>query len=119
MSFSADISKFVKRCNDNADQATRLITLDLFRRVTQKSPVDTGHFRSSWVAQAGALPSGTTGNNVLAVAMTAKAGDVMWLANNLPYSVRLEYGHSKQAPSGMTRISIAETVAWANNLRIK
>jgi hypothetical protein len=27
--------------------------------------------------------------------------------NNLPYAVPLEYGHSKQAPGGMVRITLA------------
>jgi hypothetical protein len=27
--------------------------------------------------------------------------------NNLPYGIALEYGHSKQAPSGMIRVTLA------------
>lgn len=37
-----------------------------------------------------------------------KSGNVVWLANNVPYIRALEYGHSKQAPEGMVRIAVAE-----------
>lgn len=35
------------------------------------------------------------------------AGQTAYIVNNLPYAVPLEYGHSKQAPSGMVRITLA------------
>ena len=38
----------------------------------------------------------------------AKFGATIYLVNNLPYAVRLEYGWSKQAPAGMVRITAAE-----------
>jgi hypothetical protein len=34
------------------------------------------------------------------------AGNIFYLVNNLPYIKPLEYGHSKQAPQGMVRISV-------------
>jgi nitroimidazol reductase NimA-like FMN-containing flavoprotein (pyridoxamine 5'-phosphate oxidase superfamily) len=34
-------------------------------------------------------------------------GQTAYLVNNLPYAVPLEYGHSKQAPGGMVRITLA------------
>jgi hypothetical protein len=37
-----------------------------------------------------------------------EAGSIFYLTNNLPYGERLEYGYSKQAPSGMVRITLAE-----------
>ncbi len=41
-------------------------------------------------------------------AAQAKAGDVIYLANSLPYIRRLEYGWSKQAPAGMVRGTVGE-----------
>ncbi|CAI8816617.1 hypothetical protein [Pseudomonas chlororaphis] len=35
------------------------------------------------------------------------AGQMAYIVNNLPYAVPLEYGHSKQAPGGMVRITLA------------
>jgi len=34
-------------------------------------------------------------------------GQTVYLLNNLPYSVPLEYGHSKKAPQGMVRMTLA------------
>lgn len=34
-------------------------------------------------------------------------GQTAYIVNNLPYAIPLEYGHSKQAPGGMVRITLA------------
>ncbi|MDI2590027.1 hypothetical protein POF45_01090 [Pseudomonas sp. 681] len=34
-------------------------------------------------------------------------GQTAYIVNNLPYAVPLEYGHSRQAPGGMVRITLA------------
>jgi hypothetical protein len=34
-------------------------------------------------------------------------GQTAYIVNNLPYAAPLEYGHSKQAPGGMVRITLA------------
>jgi hypothetical protein len=81
------------------------------------SPVDTGRFRGNWQVGLTAPVTGTLatldksgaatiarGNQVLS---QAKSGGVIYINNNLPYAQRLEYGWSKQAPSGMVRITLA------------
>ena len=45
---------------------------------------------------------------VTAETLKLKAGEVIYLVNNLEYARALEYGHSKQAPKGMVRITVAE-----------
>ncbi|MBI0154115.1 hypothetical protein [Gilliamella sp. W8128] len=39
----------------------------------------------------------------------------VYFTNNLPYSVRLEFGHSKQAPNGIVRIAALNTQAHFDN----
>lgn len=34
------------------------------------------------------------------------AGQTAYIVNNLPYAIPLEYGHSKQAPNGMVRLTV-------------
>ena len=102
----------------------RKIALDMFRRVIIKSPVDTGRFKSNWQVAIGSIPFGTLELNdktgaatiaqVTAATLGLKAGDVIYLVNNLAYARALEYGHSKQAPAGMVRVTIAEYNAVAN-----
>lgn len=114
--FELSIARFVEKAKANADLVVRKIALDIFSRVIQKSPVDTGRFKSNWLVAVGSIPEGTTVaidvtaavTRVEAVTLGAKAGDIIYLVNNLPYARRLEYGHSKQAPAGMVRVTIAE-----------
>ena len=135
--FELDIARFVEKAKDKADLVVRKVSLEMFKRVIQKSPVDTGRFKSNWQAAIGSVPKGTLGlddsithkggretdrgaahrfeaagaasfTRVNQVALNGKAGDVIYLVNNLSYANALEYGHSGQAPSGMVRLSILE-----------
>jgi hypothetical protein len=116
--FELDIKRFVDKAKGNIDLVVRKVALDLFSRVIEKSPVDTGRFKSNWQVAIGAIPPGTlelfdkdgsaTISRVDAAVLQLKAGDIIYLVNNLPYSRRLEYGYSKQAPAGMVRTSVQE-----------
>ena len=118
MSFSADIAKFVVQAKGNIDEAARRATILLAQGVILKSPVDTGRFRGNWMFAAGAVPrqtvetldptGQTTLSRLIAQIGTTGAGGVTYLANSLPYAVRLENGWSKQAPAGMVRITVQE-----------
>ena len=100
------------------EQLVRGTLFGLTSRIIKRSPVDTGRFRNNWQASTG-TPETTqkTGairseEQVVAEARAAvnklEMGQDFYLSNNLPYAYRLEYGWSKQAPSGMLRVSIAE-----------
>lgn len=116
--FVLDIQRFVDKANGNVDLVVRKVALDLFRRVIMKSPVDTGRFKGNWQVAIGAIPAGTIEVDdksgavsiarVDAAVLGLRAGDVIYLVNNLEYARALEYGHSKQAPGGMVRLSVAE-----------
>lgn len=78
-----------------------------------------GRFRGNWqvsfdVAKTGTLeridPTGqdSKGEGVGVIqGFTTQVGTI-WMMNNLPYSQRLEYGHSSQAPAGVVRVSVLE-----------
>ena len=116
--FTAQLDAFAAKAKGNIDLVVRKVTLDMFRRVVIKSPVDTGRFKGNWQSAIGSIPLGTltnldkTGGGTLArvsqVALKSKAGDIIYLINNLPYARPLEYGWSKQAPGGMVRLTIQE-----------
>jgi hypothetical protein len=101
----------------------RKSTLDVFRAVVLKTPVDTGRAKGNWQVSHGApdtslterkdtTPLGKIGAEMAAVVQKADVlpvGGVNYLSNSLPYIVRLEHGWSKaQAPAGMVRISALE-----------
>ncbi len=129
-SFDDDVNKFQRKTVDKMNQAIRKVSLEILGSVVLKSPVDTGRFRSNWQVSIGSVSSGTVSYAVTetigeragnkgpvyestiaksrGIANTAKAGDVIYIANNLPYAVRLEEGYSGQAPAGMVTLTVQE-----------
>lgn len=79
-----------------------------------------GHFRANNQYGFGAKPSGeitgedpsgkTTMNTLQAKIALAPAAGVHYIANNVPYAVALENGHSKQAPQGIYRLAMMDVV---------
>jgi hypothetical protein len=116
VSFSADLNRFADKAQSNTEQARQAIVMALFKAVIFDSPVDTGRLRGNWQATLNqpattAIPrEDKTGALVIAeVGINLGTGDVAnWLANNLPYARRIEYGWSRvKAPEGMVRKNIA------------
>lgn len=116
--FALDLSMWAKKGKINLDAVVRKVVLDLGTRIIMRSPVRTGRFRGNWQYGESVRPKGTvltvdkSGALVIAKLQAGlrpqAAGKVHWLTNNLPYAQALEYGHSKQAPSGMVGVSIVE-----------
>jgi len=61
---------------------------EVFRRIVERTPVDTGAARDSW--ELNFVPAGHR------------------ISSDIPYMNRLEHGWSQQAPSGMVRITLME-----------
>lgn len=116
--FSAQIAEFVARAKGNADLVVRKVALDMFSRVIEKTPVDSGRAKSSWLVAINSIPTGDPGTidksgapsfaRVNAEVVGLKAGDTIAMTSSLAYSRRLEYGWSKQAPEGMVRLTVLE-----------
>ncbi|WNZ59907.1 HK97 gp10 family phage protein [Myxococcus sp. MxC21-1] len=116
-SFSQQVQAFVKVTEERANAVVRKTALGILANVVTASPVDTGQFRANWRAGVGARPDGTLdstdkdGGATITAAKealeSAKLGDTVYVANNLPYAHPLEFGHSQQAPSGMVRVTLA------------
>jgi hypothetical protein len=122
--FTAQIGAFVEKAKGNVDLVLRKVCLDMSSSVVIKTPVDTGRARGAWQCAIGSIPAGQVNHldkagaatiaQINAKVGTAKAGDVVYLVANLPYINALEYGHSKQSPNGMVRLSIAQFNAFVN-----
>jgi len=123
------IKKFAKQSGLEVDKVVRKIALIAYDGITKRTPVDTGRARANWnfsVGNADTTVSSegfgkSTGKHVnsptppsspKAPKITLKKGDGLediYITNNLPYIKRLEYGHhSKQAPKGMVKVTLAE-----------
>lgn len=100
------------------EKVVRGTLLSMTDKIIKKSPVDTGRFRNNWMATIGRPsnkmteqvdPSGTKAITESAqLLFKFEMGQTFYLTNNLPYSHRLEYGYSQQAPGGMVRTTLAE-----------
>lgn len=132
MTFALDIRKFVEKAKARADDAVRETIIGLHAKVDERSPVGDatywkhpapagyvgGRFRGNWQLGVGSMPTGELnrvdpdGGTVrveIARAIPEKAaGNVFYLANNVPYSLRIEHGWSRQAPQGVAGRTVAE-----------
>ena len=115
--FSIDLSKYVANAMGNVDDVVRKAALEIFSKIILSSPVDTGRFRANWVTTTDS-PNRSTNEGfdklgemaieqATVTLATAKAGQVIYLANNLPYAQRLENGWSKQSrPNAMVALNV-------------
>lgn len=116
--FVIDVEQFAAKSISDIDVIRRKTTLEVFSKVVKKTPVDTGRARGNWQTTIGSPASGeierldrsgaASVSEVVSVVGRSGLTDVVFLTNNLPYIGVLEYGHSRQAPRGMVRTSIAE-----------
>lgn len=118
--FNSFISDFIKATEADTSVVLRKFALDLMTRVIFRTPVDTGRARAGWGAAGKALginvpkptlkPDDKGGPIDEGEYEENLTGDRQFIrvANNVNYIMPLEYGHSKQAPFGMVRVSMAE-----------
>ena len=114
--FSIPWDELAARAKADLSTVVQKATFDLFSAVVLKTPVDSGRFRANWNCTQSAADFSTTDNTDPARAgqqaqksLNFAAGGIVYFVNGLPYGPRLEYeGWSRQAPTGMVRVSIAE-----------
>ncbi len=114
--FTLDVRAFCEKAKKNPETVMRQVSIKLFSAIIKGSPVDTGRFRMNWQTSGATPASGNiagvdaTGNKAVNSATTFIGNTPAWqeltLTNNLPYAQRLEYGWSKQAPTGVVRVNV-------------
>lgn len=112
--FTLDMSKFANKSLGEIEQVVRKTAIDLTTSIIKTSPVDTGRFRSNWFVSFEDAINNTTEdtNSVKAISnatntlLNGKIGKYIYIQNNLDYAIKLEYGASKQAPSGVVRVNV-------------
>jgi len=123
MTFASDLRRFANLTSQKMETVVKASLVRIGTSVVVKSPVDTGRFRSNWLAAYGTAdttvsmsvdPSGQSSINRLKLSVQGLTfREYFYFTNSLPYAKGLEYGNSMQAPSGMVRVSVA---AWENIL---
>ena len=125
-----DVKKFKMQIKNEIDDVLvqsqefkEKIGCDCFAGIVKRTPVDTGRARGNWMVSLGSaveavVDSGPTIsdgqstpsaliNQGMSTISKSKPGQDIVISNNLPYIVRLEEGHSKQAPTGMVAHTLA------------
>lgn len=133
--FALQIAAWVEKTKDDLDKVTRYALQSIDGRLVQRSPVGDasywihkppkgymgGRFRGNWQMSIGSPAAGVldvidkdgraTQAAHAGVVGAAKAGQVFYLMNNLPYANRIEKGWSRQAPVGLVALTVVE---WNN-----
>lgn len=135
--FSLQLKAFADKAKANATTVVRRTALSLGSNVVMRTPVGDpklwkhkppkgyvgGRLRANWMPSLDAPdlttidiidPSGAVPITALKTVLDGYAGQDIYIMNNLPYAVPVEYGHSSQAPAGMVRISVAEAQVFVD-----
>jgi len=116
--FSVQVNKIISDIDADIEKKISLACNRLFDAIRDRTPVRTGRAKYSWVISdtysADIVPEG----DYLSAIQRYSGSDfkfeidsvtgVVYIYNNLEYISFLEAGGSKQAPSGMIAISMAE-----------
>jgi hypothetical protein len=113
--FLLELDDFTEKVGSAATTVQTRVAVDLFKRIVDKTPVDTGRARASWnmsvnEADRSVPPEGQASYpKPHPPILQMQPGDSIVISNNLPYITALEDGHSKQAPPhAMVALSIEE-----------
>jgi len=133
--FNVDLQKFADVTGQELDTVVRRAALEVYDRVTARTPVDTGRARGNWNMGVGSPDLGedksfgkSTGSHIglstpptspKAKKVTLRKGqgkDILFITNNLPYIEVLENGSSTQAPNGMVAVTLAEVEGFMKDV---
>lgn len=100
--WSIPFDVLAERTGKRIEDVIRASTIEVFRRVILRSPVDTGRFRANWFASYGspriAVSNATdkggdsTVHYVSGAVLSYPVGGIVYLTNSLPYAEVIEYG---------------------------
>lgn len=100
---------------EKLDKVVRGASFELFKNIVYDTAVDSGRARNNWILTIDNTTDDKTdsvdksGNKAIqkaSIEVNKKLGKYIYIQNNLPYILRLEYGWSKQSPNGMVRQNI-------------
>tara|TARA_R110000744_G_scaffold66907_6_gene136694 strand:- start:320 stop:682 length:363 start_codon:yes stop_codon:yes gene_type:complete len=110
VSFAGDLQKFAKSTNLEIETVVRKVAFDIYKGITQKTPVDTGRAKANWNIGLGAIDYTIRKENKF-IAVPPRKGTgkkPIFITNSLPYINALENGSSTQAPNGMVNLTMLD-----------
>lgn len=138
--FLQSINAFVDRAKANSELVVKKACVEILQDIIRMSPVGQpelwqgyapsgyvgGRFRGNWQVTFDIPATGELDRIDPTGAMALKSGieqiwqysygvQFVYFTNNLPYSVKLEFGHSTQAPNGIVRVATLNAQAHFAN----
>ena len=118
--FTLDLTKFVEKAKGNATLVVKKVAFDMFSRIVQRTPVDTGRARANWQIGINSIPSSS-------ISFGFKTGKQGWGAGGktgFGGIVRAEGGASANADLGvvgregknLSPFKIGDIIYLANNV---
>lgn len=129
--FNTEISRVAKKMiEENVSKFIIMVSLEVFRRIVLRTPVDTGRARGNWQIEINRPADGVIeiegeAGEMASAAMARETGkligispfSIVHITNNVPYVYFLEYDkRSSQSPQGMVEITLVEMKDWASKL---
>ncbi len=129
-SFAIDLQAFATKAGARADLVVKRVVAGVAESIIEMSPVGDGsywkhpppkgyvggRFRANWDYGFNAPPgkqfdvvdktAATSINRILSGFSGKPTVGIHYIANNLPYAIRLENGWSRQAPAGMVGVTV-------------
>ncbi|KLD68951.1 hypothetical protein Y886_43940 [Xanthomonas hyacinthi DSM 19077] len=116
--FHGDISRWIDSVSRGVVDCVEMFATNVHEDLVNRSPVDTGRYKANWQITANKPPlyalnqydrdgSKTIAEGKRAIYAIMRGGGAVrsiYFSNMLIYANALEYGHSKQAPSGVLGI---------------
>lgn len=118
--FAKALEQLGEHVTGSVEKVIRKACIDLYRKIVERCPVDTGRAKSNWMIST-TVHDGTVGgeeftaNEIISIIESEISDfsfdihdDVVIIYNNLEYIEQLENGTSTQAPAGMVSVSLVE-----------
>lgn len=128
--FNAAIQEIARlKTEEEALLIVQKVVIDVYARIVDRTPVDTGRARASWQFGVNTEPEGKVAEGdyrakiagIVAenIAQIADAPAAVWfISNHLDYIEALEAGWSKQAPAGMVGLTLRELTRQLEGVKI-
>jgi len=124
--FSRSLMDMADYVEGSIEKVIRKACIDLYRRIVERTPVDTGRAKVNWALSAYesdyVIGDGEYSSTDIASMINSNVSeftaelieDQVIIYNNLEYIEPLENGTSDQAPAGMVSLSLVEFEAFFN-----
>lgn len=113
--WTLDLSKYAKKTQQKILDIKRSVAFQCYSSIMELTPVDTGRARGNWNISTGNIDNSADENLFMQNGLKYTIDDIkadndqsIFISNNIEYIESLEYGHSKQAPQGMVRLTCSK-----------